>query len=342
MSNAVGPSTVLHQLLDDGAQHDAEYRGSMSNHLPMTLVALYALGADDTRLQAHAAFYARRLLPAPAPQTWPRGEPWPARLGQRAAWPAYRHLFAEWLERETGTAVLRQVLPLLLPGVAGAAFHGLIRVAYATSVGHAGELADALAYWACCHQRLPQPAPGDDTHPAADLHSDPGRVLAQLLHDARNFRSSAGLIAERTLAAAAAPAFARQVRRLQLGDDAQEMLGRLARLAAEGYVQSHDFTVLHLATSAHAMQVLWPLLDEPEAAVRHYWAAFAAAVLGTSWRPGPKPLPPPPDLPWPEVFQRATASDNEHVVKLVFSCREQFRASGDEVYRRAAARAVEA
>lgn len=334
-------SAVLHQLLSDGAQHDAEYRGGLSNHLPMTLVALYALGAADARLQAYAALYAQRLSPAPAAQSWPRGDAWPSRLGERAAWPAYRQLFAEWLEHESGAEVLRQVLPQLLAGVAGAAFHGLIRVAYAASVGHAGELADALAYWACCHQRLPEPAPEDDTHPAADLDSDPGRVLAQLLHDARNFRCNAGLIADRTLAAAATPAYAQQVRRLRL-DEPQEMLGRLARLAAEGYVQSHDFTVLHLATSAHAMQVLWPLLDEPEAAVGHYWSAFAAAVLGTSWRPGAKPLPPSPDLPWPQIFQRATSSDNEHVVKLVFSCREQFRATGDEVYRRAAARAVQA
>ena len=39
-------TTVLAELLDAGAAHDAEYAGGLSNHLPMALVALKRLGAD--------------------------------------------------------------------------------------------------------------------------------------------------------------------------------------------------------------------------------------------------------------------------------------------------------
>ena len=41
-----------------------------------------------------------------------------------------------------------------LPGVAAAAFHGLIRTAHAVQSGHAGEVAAALAYWAWRWQPL--------------------------------------------------------------------------------------------------------------------------------------------------------------------------------------------
>ncbi|MFA6262587.1 MAG: questin oxidase family protein, partial [Bacteroidia bacterium] len=118
-------------LLDDGARFDAEYRNGLSNHLPMALLALRRLGADGARLEAFAARYAKRLEPAPAAVAWPAGDGWPERLGEREAWPAYRSLFGEWLAHESADTVLQQALPVLAPGCGAAAFHGLIRTAYA-------------------------------------------------------------------------------------------------------------------------------------------------------------------------------------------------------------------
>ena len=65
----------LAQLLDDGARFDAEFAGGLSNHLPMALVSLKRLGADDRRLAEFAAGYSARLEPAPPAATWPAGEP---------------------------------------------------------------------------------------------------------------------------------------------------------------------------------------------------------------------------------------------------------------------------
>jgi hypothetical protein len=129
-------SAALAALLDEGACFDAEYRGGLSNHLPMALQALQALGADAARLQAFAQRYSRRLQPARPAEAWPAGEPWAARLGDPAAWPAYRDLFAQWLAYEDAGDVLRQVLPLLMQGCGAAAFHGLIRTASAVQATH--------------------------------------------------------------------------------------------------------------------------------------------------------------------------------------------------------------
>ena len=67
-----------HRLLDVlevvlGAAFDAEYGKSLSNHLPMALVALQRLGAPDERLDQFAAAYAPRLHAAPPPVPWPAG-----------------------------------------------------------------------------------------------------------------------------------------------------------------------------------------------------------------------------------------------------------------------------
>jgi hypothetical protein len=244
-------SPRLRALLTESARFDAEYGASLSSHLPMGLAALSRLGASDERLDEFAQRYARKLHPAPQAGPWPAGDAWRAPLGNPAAWPRYRSLFRDWITHEGAAEVLSQTLPVLMQGVAAAAFHGPIRVAYALAANHADELADALAYWACrwfsCGAA--------DGRGGTD---DPARVFAAFDFAADLPRER--LIAQRMAAACAHPRFAPIADRLHI--DARRTLPRLAQLAAERYAAGADFTVLHLVTSAHAVQVLLPWLDE--------------------------------------------------------------------------------
>ncbi|CAD5370125.1 conserved hypothetical protein [Rubrivivax sp. A210] len=316
----------LHALIDAGRGWDAEYASGLSNHLPMALTALAALGADEARLQQFAAGYSTRLRPAPAREEWPAGDPWAGRLGDVAAWPAYRSLFGQWLQYESVDAVLAQALPQLMPGVGAAAFHGLIRVAAALRAGHADELADALAYWACRWLDLGQ-------HQAAGRVADPARLLARLPAAA----TSGGLIFERMRAAAAQPGFNAVVAQWKPGEQAEQGLARLARLAARIHAASGGFTALHLVTSAHAMRLLLPFVDEPLPALRSYWRAFAAAVAASGAADGALPDP----RPWDELVAAALAQADDHVIKLVDACREEQQAHGGDCdWQRAATRAL--
>lgn len=323
---------TLRSLLDANLRCDAEYGGGLANHLPMALVALQALGASQARLETFAATYRGRLAPAAPAAHWPAGEPWNSRLGAAQAWPMYRALFAQRLMHEGRDAVLRQVLPELMSGCGGAAFHGLIRTAYAVRGGHDGELADALAYWASSHLRLDAGAGEGDT-------DDPGPVLQSLRQALGGWHSTQRLIVQRMQAAALQPVFAAQTQHLRIGTGS---LGLLARQATRLYARGGDFTVLHLVTSCHALRLLLPYLDEPLPALRSYWAAYAAGAAGlpdTAWLAAPQPLPSVmPD--WPQIAAQAIASDDEHVIKLVYSAREEHRHYGWEDCRQAAVRAV--
>jgi hypothetical protein len=308
---------------------DAEYSGNLSNHLPMALVALARLGADDQRLAAFADHYAIRLRPAPPIEAWPRGVAWPLRLGEPGAWPSYRSLFRAWLKSEGTAAVLAQALPLLMRGVGAAAFHGLIRTACASTAGHAPELADALAYWACRWFEV-------GMAPRAGRESDPGAVLARF----QIAKPKRPLIAERMALVAEQASFARVTASLRIDDATLE---QLARLAARLYAASDNFTVLHLVTSAHAMRVLLPWLDpDPGAeALGHYWLAFAAGYVASGLNNRDRSaLPRGPLKPWPVLVARALASDDDHLIKLIDSCREQQRVYGGAVWREAASRAA--
>ena len=321
---AFADSAALHQWL--GAAHAAEYSGGLSNHLPMALLALHRLGACEARLQAFAAAYAPRLARAPAAQAWPAGDAWTPRLGEPAAEPAYRGLFLEWLAREDPNDVLRQVLPRLMMGCGGAAFHGLIRTAYAVQAARRQELAHALGYWASRWLDL-----GADA-PVTAIQSNPVAALRQVPVPRR--APAGDLIFQRMQTVAAQPRFAAAVAGLDVSEGSLE---QLARGAAQLYAASGNFTVLHLLTSAHALRVLMPWLDdEPLAAVRPYWRAFAAAWAAS----GARDIGPPELLAWRQIVNRAVASDDEHVVKLVDSCREQEAAYGGTEWLRAASRAV--
>jgi Questin oxidase-like len=316
-------NNTLMALLNDGARFAPEFGGGMSNHLPMALLALQRLGASEARLSAYAAGYSQRLDPAPPAATWPAGDPWRERLGDRAAWPAYRQFFAEWLVVEEASSVLGQVLPHLLQGSGGSAFHGLIRCAYAVQSAHLAELADALAYWAVCwHHIGPQGEPVAGQQPVLATLAAVPRVKSDAFSISRQMRAVAGHSDfDATVASA-------------LIDE--HSLPLLAQHAAELYAGSGNFVVLHLVTGCHALRTLLPFVDEPLQAVRSFWFAYAAGHAAADVVAGATPAP----LPWAAIIDRAIDDDDEHVIKLVDSCREHERAYGGEAWRVAATRAV--
>lgn len=321
-------SDDLKRQLDAGARFDAEYGMELSNHLPMALVALESLGADAPRLRAFEARHALGLRAARAREPWPAGDAWTGRLGERAAWPAYRDLFLQWIDHEGARDMLEQVLPALMPGCGAAAFHGLIRTACAVRVGHLGELADGLAHWAAAYLPL------GDLPAAAGRQGDPVAVLRQLPAG----RSRAPLIARRMQDAARGGAVNRAIGALAIDPNTPE---RLARAAAFAYAHSGNFTALHLVTGTHAMRLLARFVDEPATAWRWFWQAYAHGVVAARLRPA---APCGAAMPWPELARAAMASDDEHGIKLVDACREEERRYApdglDPLWRQAATRAV--
>lgn len=324
---------VLDELLTTGLRYAPEYTGALSNHLPMALVALHRLGADGERLRVFFDAYTRRLS-----LVTPGGAPpadWRAMLGRWGPGTGYADLqagLAGQLRDRGAAAVLHELLPVLVQGVGAAAFHGLIRTAYALEAGHAGELAAGLAYWTLRHLPLPAPAP------AVPMQGDPARWLAALNAEIV-VRIEGGLIFERMRTAARQVGFERHAQALAIDAGTLE---RLATFAAGRYAATRDFTVLHLVTSAHALRLLLPHLPDEaarSAALQAYARAYAAGVLASGITLD-DPLPHDPGLSWAEIEERARRSGDDHVIKLAYSAREEAAHYGSDLHRRAAVRAV--
>lgn len=326
------PSAQLVELLTAGLAHAPEDAEGVGNHLPMALAALHHLGAGPERLAAFAQSHALRLQPAPPPQPWSPGDPWPDRLGRPEAWSGYRALFTEWIAQEGATDMLGQVLPQLMPGVGAAAFHGLIRTASAVRCGHLGELADGLAWWASRHLRL-----GALHHPLAGTARAPATEDPQaLLRELPARRSRQRLISDQLRDVGRDGRINRVAARLMVDGHTLE---RLARTAAFAYAHTGNFTALHLVTATHALRVLTRFLDEPLVAWAWHWQAFAHAVVAARLQPAGEVV----LRPWKVLIARALDHDDEHVIKLVESCREEEQAyarRGETLWRLAASRAV--
>lgn len=317
----------LHMLLDRAQSFAPEYAGRLSNHLPMALVALDALGATNEQMERGFTNMSRRLAPAP-PEAAPAAV-WLSLRGQPNAFASVRAHFIREISEHSAPATLRATLPALLNGVGGNAFHGLIRTAAAVTANHSQELASGLAHWACVHMPLAASKPVDGSSATV---TDVLSWLADLGAATSGWKSNANLIADRMLSYSQTAAFQLHGHRLIVSDGS---LRELATIALEHYLRSRNFTVLHLITGTHAMRILSPNFDDPLMAVRHYAIAFAAGVAASGINREAAPLPVTPKR-WEELEVIACNADDEHVIKLIYACREEFRATGDERYRSAA------
>src|SRR5215211_4587722 len=116
---------VLGQLLARGREFSAEYPQFLANHLPMVIVALHRLGADDARLKQFFAIYreANHLAPMP-PAVAPIGRTdWTAALGDRSRERDYRDFFTQEVGHLGIGPALRAYLPVLTPAIASSALH---------------------------------------------------------------------------------------------------------------------------------------------------------------------------------------------------------------------------
>ena len=326
--------SVLTTLLDRAQAYLPEYGGSLSTHLPMALVSLNAIGADVSRMnQFFTTISARLIAVQPSNTAVDAADDWLAARGNPSAFASLRAHFVRTIKAHGRDTVLRQVLPSLVDGVGAVAFHGLLRTASATVANHDAELASGLAVWASGHLPLaPFVAAQTPDANSANIADWLGHVAAP----GDTWRVDSGSITAQMRAFVRTPAFRDGADRLNVHDDT---LRELATQGLATYLRSKNFTALHLITSAHAMRLLMPWQNAPLSAVRHYARAYAAGVAASGVKPD-APSIAANVLPWPEALRAGSASDDEHVIKLVYACHEEWQATGNADYQRAASLAV--
>jgi hypothetical protein len=322
-------SSALMQLLSDELAHAPEYLdrqrasrgplpadgGAYSSHAPMALHALADLGADEARLRSWAS---QAFASVP-------------KLGSDPDLNREEHALAEAFAREGEGGAMARLLPSLMPGCGGMAFHLLIRTAHAWESGHQGQLLRALAYW----QRRSAPLPG--IQDVAGKHLDLQDWWDALLALPTPEGMHQPWISARMLHAAAQPGFQALAPRLVITPD---LLDRLAHLLASAYADSGNFTLLHGLTATRALRLMLPLVPHSArpACLRDFTRQIAAALIASRWRGERRPALELRD--WTTLRALAVAQDDAHAIKLVHAAWQLGAQADDPVWRQAATRAL--
>lgn len=330
-------SLVLQELLGDELASDPTTLRGLTNHLPMALVAKQRLGASDGELRRFAATYSQRLAPLATAEEHFDHATWTSAIGDRAKSTELRRYFSLDVADNGVDASLRAHLPALLPGVGGAGFHGVIRLAYAIEASSPQQVAAGLAYFASVARPLAVLAPAEGTT------NDPEELFTELSTSlAWSMPQRARLIDDEMRIVVGREGFDDIVGSLVVDGDSED---KLAACALQILASTDDFTALHGVTGLAALSVVRPWLDDQQSVDRYAFQALTAAYLSigaplvwsrdrldefvglTVAEPG-------------EVRAVARDSDDEHVAKLVYTVLEGFERTGDPLYLSVATRAT--
>ena len=325
---------LLQHLLDENARFALDARGT-TNHCPMALIALARMGATPDRLQAFFARWTDKYAITETQPHTPIGvDQWLAHVGNPASFSSLRRYFSEAIRRDGAPAVIGDVMRRAPHAPATGAFHAIIRLAYGIEAGHVGEMASGLAAYVAVN--LPVDIDLKGRQPALSVEAGLAGMSSRLA--GRDW--PVGSITGRLAAIAADPDFRQALRAPPAGAG---LFDDLARAAIALYWQTADFTVLHMVTGVHAARsLLAQVPDDLEQQLQTaLWAAFCAAHVSVGAPPLLAVDAPTATAAWPDVMRQAIASDDDHVIKMVYTCfKESMRYPDSSCYLAAASRIV--
>ncbi|MFG2285865.1 questin oxidase family protein [Streptomyces sp. NPDC048595] len=309
-----------------------EFQGFLSNHGPMAVEAMVRNGQAGT-VHRWLDTYENKLEGVPGARTRITDANWPEALGDPGRvtdWTAY---FTDLVAERPWREVLAEWWPRLLPGIAGAATHPVIRVGHAVrsllaegeDAPRTAELAHALGYWAARHLLLPAAVrPAGGATPAEALAAVP-RIAEQQVTPVRGYAQLPST-----------PGWLGITESLHIPDDPEAVragltaLVRAATLNYGDYGHGNGIMLVHAATAPNAVLRTLPALP------RELWASsFAVAWAATSAITAiyaadtARPAPDASSLTPEEVFERAVANGNEHAIKFADTALDVAAASED-------------
>jgi hypothetical protein len=355
--------STLTETLDEAYQRlhatGPEFEGWLSNHGPMAAEAMVRRGHPG-QVQHWLDRYMRRLEEFPRGYG-PIGADWQEAMGDPrrvADWTTY---FRHEVSEQPWQQVLGTWWPRLLPGVAAAATHGVIRVGHAVraiteddaDADHLTELAHGLAYWAARWQPVPGD-PGTGPAPAtASATVEAGPTAASALATIPRIADQSGGVRERLAQLTGLPGWPAALAVPQLTAEPEALRSWLAGLVDAAAIRYLSFghgngvMLVHSATAPNAILRTLPALDRSlwAPSVAAAWAAAAAltAVYAPAAAAAPAELPSAPSGPQAaeDTFARAVEHGDEHVIKFADTAGDVYTRTGNPDALAAAVRAAQ-
>lgn len=324
-------------ILENINHYNPEYADGNSDHFPMALFALQKIGGTDAELLNFYKTYTERLETHVPRFQELIGKNLDDFFGKHELFDhCYKWISSE-LQEKGIERVVRDVLALTLDGICTAAFHTLIRLAYAVEMNIQEEIAAALAYYITRADLIKQlPAKFERMPEDENVLS----ILEKLrIHAEITYPKVGGSIFKKVNDITAQDDFQKFC---STYIPAQLSIGEISGLALHTYVSTKDFLSLHLVTSSHALRVLLPFIENKDHACRTLLIGHLAGYVSLQ-KPKvdktillehrDKTFSPA----WEELFRLARATNDDHSFKLIYSCYEESKIYQDRNYNYCAA-----
>ena len=340
--------SVLDETLEIMAPMGPDLSNGFSNHAPMAIEAMCAMGRGDAAMPWFES-YRRSLMPRRARVARLTDDNWSAAIGDQRRTEDWFEFFSNELEERPWAEVLDTWAARLAPGLIAAATHGVIRTGHATralalenNTARRRELADGLAYWAA--EYMPLPA---SRHAAA--RAKPSQAIARVqMIPLETRRGNLGAFTDALAQLESFPPFKDTLDAVDPSGDACAFLSDLTATFARVFLaNAHDIyttiAFVHAVTGPSALRPLIPYLRDNTVheALAYAWQTAAAmyATFGTrgdlsrfsETKVGSKH----------ELFERAIACGDEHAIKFTEVCLREHALKPDQAFFAAAGHAIQ-
>jgi hypothetical protein len=324
-----------------------DLRNGNSNHAPMAVEALCAMGRADA-VMPWLEEYRKGMIERPAPREAIPRDGWRIALGRTERVADWEEFFAIELKEAPWREVLDRWTARLGAGICASATHGVIRVGHSAralgvseSPERLRELADGLAYWAATYQELPTDMSG-----AAAL--SPREAIAKVATVPRERRRYTGTIASSLAALREFPEFAPVIGLINVSGDPARLVSELTETFARVYLANARNLIsaiifIHGVTSAGALRLMLPYLDDAtaRAAARFAWQAGCGLYAAFGRTPEPAGEIEPPRESRETLIDMAVAHGDEHAIKFMEACLREDTLNPSPAYLAAARSALD-
>ena len=338
----------LDSALESIADAGPDLRNGLTNHAPMAIEALCALGREEA-LAPWLAHYRAGMMPWPTAKEPIDPENWRTALGQIDRVSDWRAFFVKELAAAPWRDVLDCWVGRFAPAICASATHGVIRVAHVVrslaeneTSTRIAELAAGLGYWAACYQELPT---GLSTSHSATLPSTAIQRVAVVPPEQRKFTGTIVGSLERL---GEFPPFASVIGLADLSGDASGVVSDLTETFARVYLaNAHDvlstIVFIHGITSGACLRLLAPHLSERvlREALRYTWQAQCGIYAAFGLRCTPDHPVVEPSESREKLIDMAIINGDEHVIKLTEACLREYRLNPKPEYLAAARHAMD-
>ncbi len=338
---------ALDEALESISSAGPELENGQTNHAPMAIEALCAMGRGDAVLP-WLDRYRKGMTVWPGARGQISLETCDAALGRLDLVGDWRAFFDNELQEAPRRDVVNRWTTRLMSGFSAAATHGVIRVGHAVRAltisetqPRIRELAAGLAYWASTYQILPS-----DLSATVSMLSPREAILRVPIMPTEKRRFT-GTITSSLEALDEFAAFAPVIGIADLSTDFSMAVSSLTETFALVYLANapdvlSSIIFIHGVTSVAVIRQILPHVDEATAysLLRHAWQSGCALYAAFGVHPPSLSELESPRESYETLIDMAVATGDEHAIKFTEACvrENSFRAS--PVYRSAIRHAV--